>query len=199
MSEELLAAVKEEDLGKARSLLQRGIRNDQAFIRAVNMGNLEMVKMFLSHGANIHLGDDAAIFSACLFGYVEIFRLLLQHGANLCQQLLPCASKGGHVEIIKILLHTNGFSFSAKTIFASSILVIRSNNITVLGLLLEQGSFPNDKIAALMSAVLEYGTVEMKDLLIEHGGDPNQTRDPEFAQKYPGIQALLGPDSCRVQ
>jgi hypothetical protein len=53
---------------------------------------------------------DSAIFSACTLGEIDVVRLLLEHGANIhvvdddYGSLIQAASSHGHVEVVKLLL-----------------------------------------------------------------------------------------------
>ena len=62
------------------------MEDDLGFIKAAESGNLELVKMFASSGANINARDSfgaTALMKACLQEQLELVRLLLDFGADV--------------------------------------------------------------------------------------------------------------------
>jgi ankyrin repeat protein len=57
--------------------------NDKLFIRSCSNGFLEISKLLLEHGANVHADNDDAFRLACTNGHLEVVKLLLQNGANM--------------------------------------------------------------------------------------------------------------------
>jgi len=56
---------------------------DKLFIEMIDDNNIEMVKVCLKHGADVHADDDRALRWAAHYGYTEIVKLLLDHGADI--------------------------------------------------------------------------------------------------------------------
>jgi ankyrin repeat protein len=46
-------------------------------------GHVEVVKLLLEQGANVHAEDDYALHLASHNGHVEVVKLLLEQGANV--------------------------------------------------------------------------------------------------------------------
>lgn len=121
---------------------------DTALILASREGHVEIVRLFLEHGADLNFQDDdgnTALLEACIYGHIDVVKLLLDLGAdpNIWSEYrstpLIFASCGGYIEIV--------------------------------GLLLEHGANPNlqddDGESALLEACI-YGHIEIVKLLLEH-------------------------------
>ena len=103
------------------------------FFQASSSGHLEIVKLLLSHGADVNAQSSSGntpLMYACASGHAEVVRSLLEAGANVEDHnenghtpLMEAAS-AGHVEVAKILLefgagintHSNEFKESALTL-----------------------------------------------------------------------------------
>jgi ankyrin repeat protein len=129
-------AIKSRDTGLARELLarhvdelkQRGRLND--LLRyAARRDNLEMVKVLVEFGADIHAPEaenlpDGVIYRAAGDGAVNVVRWLLQQGVqinfpwpdhsgeNYCSSLIV-ASFQGHLEVVKLLVEQGGADINA--------------------------------------------------------------------------------------
>ena len=102
-------------------------------LQASSSGHLEIVKLLLSHGADVNAQSSSGntpLMYACASGHAEVVRSLLEAGANVEDHnenghtpLMEAAS-AGHVEVAKILLefgagintHSNEFKESALTL-----------------------------------------------------------------------------------
>jgi hypothetical protein len=76
-------------------------------IGAARNGELEEVRRWLDHGADIHAGGNYALHMAAGYGHVETVALLLKHGAKIHaedDQALCCAAENGHTETVALLL-----------------------------------------------------------------------------------------------
>lgn len=68
--------------------IQDKTRGDTAISLAAYEANLERIKYFIKHGANIHLGsscDGAAIHQACRLSHMNVLKFLVENGANVDQ------------------------------------------------------------------------------------------------------------------
>lgn len=73
---------------------------------AAEHGNLDIVKLLVSQGVDIHEVDDYALRFASKFGHIEVVKYLLGKGANpnvRDNAPLRFAKQKGHIEIIKML------------------------------------------------------------------------------------------------
>ena len=52
-------------------------------IDAAIIGDLNLVKYFISQGANIHINDDEALRYTADEGHIEIVKYLVKQGANI--------------------------------------------------------------------------------------------------------------------
>jgi ankyrin repeat protein len=78
-------------------------------------GHIEVVKLLLEKGANIHADDDFSLRIASQQGHLEVVKLLIENGANVNAQddySLRWASQNGHIEVVKLLLE-NGADIHA--------------------------------------------------------------------------------------
>lgn len=99
-----------------------GEMKDYALWIAVDMGDLEMVKLLTRHGANIHVNDDEPLLSAAEQGYTEIVEFLTRNGASakyvsdeIYDLTMKNATEKGYTEITDILKRT-----------------VRSNNVNLV-------------------------------------------------------------------
>lgn len=68
---------------------------------------LEFVEKLISHGADVHLGEDFALSQACYYGQEKIVKCLLRNGADVnarSGQFLEIAATKGYLEIVKCLI-----------------------------------------------------------------------------------------------
>jgi ankyrin repeat protein len=90
----LLAASRDGDTFSVHQLLASGSDSNKcnaqgrtAVMEAALWGNLEIIKLLISNGANINKQDDLVGFSALMFavsaGHVDIAKYLIKNGAKL--------------------------------------------------------------------------------------------------------------------
>ena len=79
-------------------------RNDCALSLASEEGHLEIVKYLIDEGADIHTNYCEALRFASQRGHLDIVRLLIDEGANIRNQALNLASKYGHLEVVRFLI-----------------------------------------------------------------------------------------------
>lgn len=76
-------------------------------IEAAQNGHLEVCKLFLENGADIHAHSDWALQQAARNGHLEVCKLLLENGADIHvdnDYVLRYAASNGHFEVCKLLL-----------------------------------------------------------------------------------------------
>ena len=56
---------------------------DQAFIAACKNDNIEIIKLMIEDGANIHAQRGCALNNACDNNHIEVVELLIKYGANV--------------------------------------------------------------------------------------------------------------------
>ena len=145
-------------------------QNDIALIASSENGNLEIVKVLIQSGADIHAQDDKALSLSSLSGHLEIVKYLIENGADIHRSAaLFMSSIRGHLEVVKYLIQ-NGADIHA---YNDEALVISSKNghLEIVKYLIENGAdihADNDK-ALVMSS--KDGHLEIVKYLIEKGVD----------------------------
>lgn len=92
---------------RAKRVLAGGLSvqkdEDRALRYAVRGNDVEMVRLLLDYGANVHAFQENSITVASQMGHVEILRLLIQAGADVAGTPLRYAAENGHSEVVKVL------------------------------------------------------------------------------------------------
>ncbi|MHA1887114.1 MAG: hypothetical protein ACTSX0_03755, partial [Promethearchaeota archaeon] len=57
-------------------------KNDEAFRKSVQTGNLDIVKFLIENGADIHLDNDFAIRKSAELGNLELLEILIKQGTS---------------------------------------------------------------------------------------------------------------------
>jgi ankyrin repeat protein len=118
-TDQLIAAIRAGDTARTKKLLQDGAkatafeskrRDASVLCIAAACGNLEIVKLLLTHGADKQAGDPLSC--AVVSGQPAVVRELLAQGAKLSRgtqtmSLLSHAAESSNVEIIEMLLAAN--------------------------------------------------------------------------------------------
>lgn len=85
---------------------------------AADIGNLDIVKYLVEHGADIHIAHDVSLRTASEHGYLDIVKYLVEKGANINDvdiytKPLSSASENGHLDVMKFLVE-NGADVHAR-------------------------------------------------------------------------------------
>lgn len=160
-----------------------------ALISLVTEGNLELVKFFLSKGADIHSHDlditGTPLFWASYAEHLTVAKYLLEKGANINYgrndtQATPLyvAASHGTLEIVQFLIE-NGADFNYPRTDGSTPIYVASENghLEIVKLLIEKGANPNQKDMHGMTPLIiaSYNNHrEIVKFLLEKGADPNQ-------------------------
>ena len=93
----------------ARYILAQNLKGsiNEALVRAVEKKYVEVVKLLLDNGADVHVTNDAPLYAAAKEGMSDIIRLLLEYGADASAGesiALRRAIYNKDVETVKLLL-----------------------------------------------------------------------------------------------
>ena len=106
---DLLIATQSGWTKMARHILQHGIWGSSLFVghpiwHAAREGHLDIVRALLDYGAAVR---SDTMRGAALNGHLEVVRLLLASNANMTGAVVD-AAKGGHGDIVELLLKNGG-------------------------------------------------------------------------------------------
>lgn len=159
----------------------------ESFIKAVEQGDIIVVKLFLEAGMKSTEEKDKYGFTALVWaagkGNTEIVKLLLSKGADVNAKdkavyggtALMAAANRGHTEIVKLLL-SKGADVNAKDEAGGTALMAAAGNgnTEIVNLLLSKGADVNAKdkngYTALMAATIR-GHTEILKLFKDAGAD----------------------------
>lgn len=112
---------------------------DMGLIYSSRHGNIELVKMMLSLGANYYNG---ALINASLGGHNEIVDMMLSLGANNYDGALNHASYGGHIDIVRLMISLGADNYDMALVNACD-----GGHIDIVRLLLSLGArFDNSNV-----------------------------------------------------
>ena len=152
--------------------------NTYILVGACICGKIEIVKLLLENGVDIHYTDDNALRVACEVGHYDIVKLLLDAGANIHAKYgdpLMIVCEFGHYDIAKLLLE-NGANVNALDGIPLAF-ACYFGHYNIAKLLLESGANVNSFGDALMEycAPVEIDKVaaqlETIKLAVSHGAD----------------------------
>ncbi len=130
-----------------------------AICDAIVTGNLGHATRLIEQGVDVNAGSGCALFAAAQRGQLEMVKLLLKHKAD----------PNGHVS------GDLGVIYGASTPLQSA---VTSRKVQVVQALLEGGANPRNDLEAFQ-VVLNFGDVEMAELLLRHGANANMTNPAE--------------------
>lgn len=177
---------------------------DHSFlITAVTRDHIDLVRLLLGAGVDVHEQDDRALRHACRTGNIDVVRLLLGANANVNAnegEALDAAVVQGHIEVVRLLLG------AGVNVHANEELALRhactDGNIEIVRLLLGAGAdlhAKNDD--ALLSAVVD-SNMEMMRLLLDNGADPlannGEALDDAVMSGHVEVARLLLESGARV-
>lgn len=56
---------------------------NQLYIKAVMNNDPSMVEYYLDAGADVHIDGDFGLIYACIYKYIEVCKIILEHGGNV--------------------------------------------------------------------------------------------------------------------
>lgn len=180
------------------ALLDGGVnireKYDDCFVGAVKYGHIDMARLLIARGADIHAENDRALHVAATNGYLDIVRELVAAGSDINRgRALAGAAKHGHIEIVRFLLG-KGADCNCPREDPPLNGSRRRNQIEITRMLLEHGAnMPLD--AGFVRAAVRDEQIEIVALYLDHGLPINDIRHPllEFAINPQGNEAM-----CRM-
>ena len=159
-----------------------------ALTYASENGHLDVVKVLLAYGADVH-ANNGALWLASRGGHLAVVEVLLARGANVHadnDRALSGASRNGHLAVVEVLL-AHGADVHADddcALRAAS----ASGNAAVVQVLLAHGAdvHANDDEALVKAS--GNGHLAVVEVLLAHGADVH-------ARDYRGMTALTA--ACR--
>lgn len=121
----IIVLVEKNDTGAVKRSLENGVnvnaqdknKRSLLLIATINQQG-EMAKLLVAHGADVNMQDDkmdSPFLYAGASGQTELIKLFLANGARFDvfnryngTALIPACERG-HVETVKVLVHTKGF------------------------------------------------------------------------------------------
>lgn len=104
-------AVKKNHINKVQSFLDNDVDfnyEDKAIRIACANGHVEIVKLLMSKGANVHTDEDFPLRVAIMNGNIEVMNLLFDNGFKIPQNHIDYTFKwcqsSGRIHVLKILL-----------------------------------------------------------------------------------------------
>lgn len=143
---------------------------NEKFIDSLEMGYMEVAKLFISIGADIHTQNDSAIIWASSMGDLHMVQLLIDLGLDIETQdnlSVILAARRGHYSIVKLLIE-NGVSIK-KTYNRAIGVAAENGHYSVVKLLIDNGASVKDN-RALISASVK-GHISIVRLLIDSGAN----------------------------
>ncbi len=206
-----MAALKER-LDIAEMLLDLGVElhPEGQYVplqSAANRGDLEMVKLLISRGADVNWKNEHgrtalhAAASAASYGAREVFDFLLTNGGKLDTSdlaLLEAATRGGLSDIVNRILEDNPSIAPSDLPLRDA---ARGGHCEILELFLERGANVNAESrhgATALSGAAVNGHLDAARLLIAAGADVNAGTNPPICEaagrggSLELVQLLLG-------
>ncbi len=163
-----------------------GIMQTSALIQAVQVGNVDIVRLLINLNVNVQhrdIGGRSALWYAAVYGYSEIVKVLLMAGANPIpsndsySHVLSTAARRGSSETVKVIIdHAGGqyTDFLGRNILDDALLeVAAAGHIKVAHILLETGASINGQTT--VSPLMYAHNAEMARYLIQKGARINKT------------------------
>ena len=146
-------------------------KNDMLIDASIN-GNLEMIKILLEYGANIHVKNNRPLYHACDKEHLDIITFLIKNGANIHlnnDRVLREACKHGKINSVKLLIE-HGANIQAKECEAFRWSCSNGHyDIAEYFIKLKIDIHICDECA--MRCACKYGHVEIVKLLLDNGAN----------------------------
>lgn len=164
-----------------------------ALFTAVALEKIEIVKLLLDNGAQVHsTGENLLSILPLTYdkSFLQILQLLVDHGADVNEPCvddsetpLSIAAMEGYVEIVEFFLDRGAFISVIPLFYAVS-----NGHLRTVQLMLDRGFDVNAVcVKTMLSCAVSRGDLPMAKLLMDRGADVD---DPSDCGKYPLHYAL---------
>jgi ankyrin repeat protein len=148
-----------------------------ALIAASEMGQYHIVQILVNHGVNVNLQSKrmgTALQVTAERGQIQIARLLLSKGAEVNGEVLCSASRGGHLQLVELLLNNHAKIDAYGQNGTALVVASRNGHLDVVELLLSRGADINAQISyTALQGATAFGHTNVARLLIKRGADVN--------------------------
>jgi ankyrin repeat protein len=105
-----------------------------------NSSELAIVKLLVENGADVTIDDNYPMYRACTYGNYDVVEYLIQNGATITTHAFCAASKGGHLDLLRLLIRHGAVPSATSVEQASLNLHLRTVNFLLgfEGIKLEQ-------------------------------------------------------------
>ncbi|KAG0341608.1 hypothetical protein BG000_008553 [Podila horticola] len=174
---------------------------DRALRYAVRGNDVEMVRLLLGYGANVHAFQENSITVASQMGHVEILKLLIQAGADVTGTPLRYAAENGHSEVVRVLCESGADTMAGG---CGSLRTAASyGHEEIIATLLDYGANVNVHEGAPLQLACQHGHEGAVRVLLKYGA--NHRLDDGAAYKIAletnneAIKALLIQAETRMR
>jgi uncharacterized protein len=149
---------------------------DSLVCAAIGSGDMNRALQLVRDGADPNAGHGCALTAAAGRAQFDLVNLLLDHGANANRMVTGdvAVMMGGTTPLVA---------------------AVQSRDVGMVRLLLERGADPRDDFEAF-EIILNFGDVEMAELLLQHGASANMTAAADTPVYY---YVSVGPRESRQE
>lgn len=93
-----------------------------------NSNELAIVQLLVENGADVTIDNNYPMYTACTYGKYDVVEYLLQNGAMITTHAFCAASKGGHLDLLRLLIKNGAVPCATSVEQASLNLHLRTVN-----------------------------------------------------------------------
>ena len=93
-----------------------------------NSSKLDIVQLLVENGADVTIDNNYPMYRACTYGNYDVVEYLIQNGATITTHAFCAASKGGHLDLLRLLIRHGAVPSATSVEQASLNLHLRTVN-----------------------------------------------------------------------